>query len=247
MAEGWIKLHRKLLDCILWIDEEPFDRRSAWIDLLLLANHSDKEILFNGSPITIKRGQYLTSVRKLAEHWHWSANRTLRFLRLLESLKMITKESDNYRTLLTIENYGVYQDMWDTNGYTDGYADEHTDGYTDGSQTIKKECKKEINKDIKGTATKKFVPPTLEEVKAYCVERNNNVDPERWFDFYSAKGWMVGSNKMKDWKAAVRTWEKSDKKGAPKSEPKKSGNGFNNFSQTQNYDMSDLEKQILGL
>jgi len=52
-----------------------------------------------------------------------------------------------------------------------------------------------------------FVPPTYEEVDAYCKERNNNVDPQRFIDFYSAKGWMIGKNKMKDYKAAIRTWE----------------------------------------
>lgn len=50
--------------------------------------------------------------------------------------------------------------------------------------------------------------PTIEEVKTYCLERNKGVDPQRWFDFYEAKGWMIGKNSMKDWKAAVRTWEK---------------------------------------
>ena len=56
--------------------------------------------------------------------------------------------------------------------------------------------------------TSRFYPPTLDEIKAYCLERRNLVDPDRFYDFYSAKGWMVGKNKMKDWKAAVRTWEK---------------------------------------
>ena len=51
------------------------------------------------------------------------------------------------------------------------------------------------------------VPPTLEDVKEYCLERQNGVDPERWFNFYQAKNWMIGKNKMKDWRAAVRTWE----------------------------------------
>lgn len=50
--------------------------------------------------------------------------------------------------------------------------------------------------------------PTLEEVKAYCKERKNKVDPERWFDYYTSNGWKVGKNPMKDWKAAVRTWER---------------------------------------
>lgn len=70
---------------------------------------------------------------------------------------------------------------------------------------------------------KHFTPPTLEEVEDYCLERNNNVDPERFIDYYTSNGWMVGKNKMKDWKAAIRTWEKTSK--AEKNE-RKSGNVF---------------------
>lgn len=51
--------------------------------------------------------------------------------------------------------------------------------------------------------------PTLEDVRAYCAERGNKVDPERWFNYYEANGWRVGKNPMKDWKAAVRTWERN--------------------------------------
>jgi len=54
----------------------------------------------------------------------------------------------------------------------------------------------------------RFTPPTYAEVQAYCTERSNSVDPGRFLDFYTSKGWMVGKNKMKDWKAAVRNWEK---------------------------------------
>ena len=52
--------------------------------------------------------------------------------------------------------------------------------------------------------------PTLEEIKAYCLERKNNVEAERFIDFYQSKGWLVGKSKMKDWKACVRTWERSN-------------------------------------
>lgn len=55
----------------------------------------------------------------------------------------------------------------------------------------------------------RFIPPTVEEVDSYCKERNNRVDARRFVDFYTAKGWMVGKNKMKDWKSAVRTWERN--------------------------------------
>lgn len=56
--------------------------------------------------------------------------------------------------------------------------------------------------------TPKFTPPILDEVKAYCLERKNNVDAERFVNFYASKGWMVGKNKMRDWRACVRTWER---------------------------------------
>lgn len=62
----------------------------------------------------------------------------------------------------------------------------------------------------------KFIPPTLEEVRAYCQERKNSVDPERWLDHYTSNGWKVGRNPMKDWKAAVRTWERSGYNDTPK-------------------------------
>ena len=66
--------------------------------------------------------------------------------------------------------------------------------------------------DTVSKTKKKSIPPTLEEVKAYCSERNNGVDAQRFIDFYTSKGWMIGKNPMKDWKAAVRTWEKNSKK-----------------------------------
>lgn len=74
-----------------------------------------------------------------------------------------------------------------------------------GNVEIEKEI--EIEKDINNKRSRAFVPPTLEEVTAYCKERGKGVDPNKWYDFYQSKGWMIGKNKMKDWKAAVRTWE----------------------------------------
>ena len=62
-----------------------------------------------------------------------------------------------------------------------------------------------------GEGVKRFTPPTVEEVRAYCEERMNGIDPEEFCDFYESKGWMVGKNKMKSWQAAVRTWERSKK------------------------------------
>ena len=62
----------------------------------------------------------------------------------------------------------------------------------------------------------RFKPPTVGEVAEYCMQRNNGVDAQRFVDYYAARGWMIGKNKMKDWKAAVRTWEKRSTPNQPK-------------------------------
>lgn len=72
----------------------------------------------------------------------------------------------------------------------------------------------------------RFVPPTVEEVSAYCEERRNSVDPAAFVDFYASKGWKVGSSPMKDWKAAVRTWEQRDGRGPGTADKPKTNNPF---------------------
>ena len=77
----------------------------------------------------------------------------------------------------------------------------------DKDKDIDIEKDKNISNRAKST---RFEPPTLEQVQEYCRERNNDVDAQRFIDFYASKGWMVGKNKMKDWKACVRTWERNN-------------------------------------
>lgn len=62
----------------------------------------------------------------------------------------------------------------------------------------------------------RFQKPSLEDVRAYCISRSNKVDPEQFYNFYESKGWVVGKSPMKDWRAAVRTWEKREKEVAPR-------------------------------
>ena len=79
-------------------------------------------------------------------------------------------------------------------------------------QEIEKEIEKEleIKRNIKEKTPTRFIPPSLEEVKAYCKERENRVDPERCIAFYTSNGWKVGKNPMENWKAAVINWEKNN-------------------------------------
>ena len=97
------------------------------------------------------------------------------------------------------------------------------EGFVKGSQGVQstlidKDKDKDIVKDK--VKVKRFVKPTIEEVSDYCDERNNDVDAEKFYDYYSSNGWKVGKNSMKDWKASVRTWEKNTNQTQKVSQPK---------------------------
>lgn len=108
--QGWIKIHRKLKECYLWEDKEPFDKRSAWIDLLLSVNHADNKTIINNKVELVKRGTFITSEVKLSERWKWDRGKVRRFLKLLESDNMLIKTA-RARLFITIEivNYIEYQ------------------------------------------------------------------------------------------------------------------------------------------
>lgn len=93
---------------------------------------------------------------------------------------------------------------------------------------------KDKDKDESITRARRFTPPTLDDVLAYVRERGSDVDPQRFLDFYASKGWMVGKNPMKDWKAAVRTWEKREleKKGGAMN-----GHGHDTGRDTKKWDV----------
>lgn len=82
------------------------------------------------------------------------------------------------------------------------------------------ELEKEVSADESADTptergVRRFKKPTVEEVAAYCGKRNNNVDPQRFWDFYEAKGWKIGKSPMKDWRACIRTWEKGEERKPP--------------------------------
>lgn len=91
---------------------------------------------------------------------------------------------------------------------------------------------------------KRFVSPTVEMVKSYCEERNNGINPQAFIDFYESKGWMVGKNKMKDWKAAIRTWENKRKVENKSNGNQRNGKGYDYRdyygSSASEYDGNDM-------
>ncbi len=115
MVRGWFIIARSLLEHWIWLDKEPFCRRAAWIDLIALANHTDSKQMIRGKVIETKRGEVNRSIRWLAERWHWSRSKVERFLKLLEKEGMLSHETRQNETVLTICNYCDWQDMWKKN------------------------------------------------------------------------------------------------------------------------------------
>lgn len=208
MAQGWISVHRQLQEHWLW-EEKPFSRGQAWIDLLMSANHCDRKILLGNELIEVKAGSFITSELKLMDKWGWSKSKVRNFLDVLQSDGMIVKKSDKKKTTIIVENYSFYQDSQTTERPLE-----------DHGQTTERPQKDTNNNDNNdnnenntiSTNGVRFKPPTVEEVMAYCQERKNSISPEAFVDYYTSKGWMIGKNKMKDWKAAVRNWESREKK-----------------------------------
>lgn len=131
-------------------------------------------------------------------------------------------------------------------------------GSAKNAPLVQKECEEVVQKMHRGSAknapnnirdntnlpnTNNIVRPTIEEVRQYCMERGKGVDPEAWYDYYSSNGWKVGKNPMKDWKAAVRTWERNGYSNGKK-QTATNNNRFNNFENRQ-YDFASLEAQLL--
>ena len=121
--KGYIKVYRDIRDHWIWTDEEePFSRGQAWIDLIMMVNHNDKDILFNGRLIHVEKGCRITSLRRLSERWKWSIHKVSDFLNLLEKEGMISQVRDSKKTLITLIKYEDYQSSKSKGGTVKGHS-----------------------------------------------------------------------------------------------------------------------------
>jgi hypothetical protein len=195
---GWIKLHRSIKEHWLYTEDRVFSKFEAWNDILLSVNFSDAKQVIKGKIYNIKRGESTMSLETWAKRWNWDKSKVRRFLTLLQSDGMIVLVSDNITTHLTVCNYGSYQDernASETQMKRRRNADEIQ------MTPIKEEEEEQEQKESK------FKKPTIEEISLYMEEQGMNNIAERFYNHYEAKGWMIGKNKMKDWRASVRTWK----------------------------------------
>ena len=113
--DGWILLYRKLSDNPIWTSE-PFTRGQAWVDLLLLANHTDSFFYIRGNKVNVKRSQIAWGEVKLSERWKWSRTKLRKFLNDLEKEQQIIQQKNTIIQVITINNYEEYQNKVQQNG-----------------------------------------------------------------------------------------------------------------------------------
>ena len=200
MNRGFVVIWRKLQEATFYKDSCAFHLA---IHLILKANHESRKLLFNGKALLIERGQCICGRDVLAQETGMNSSLVYRKLKILKEVGFLDIKSNNKYSLITICNYSAYQDIKDRN-----------EQQNEQQANSKRTANEQQNDTNNNTTTKTiktnnvFVPPTLQEVSDYCKERKSMIDVNKFIDFYESKGWMVGKNKMRDWKASVRTWEK---------------------------------------
>ena len=211
--EGYFKVHRKILDSQVFAHQTAL---KIWIWCLAKVTFKDRFVSLKSGKgcitIALKPGQFIFGRFKAEEELNIDGSTIYKWMQKFASdeFDMIKIESNNQYSIITICKWEEYQN---------GDGDEVTSNeQPSNNQVTAKEqpCNtnnkdNKVNKDNKESTGEKFKIPELIEVISYCKERNNNIDPAEFCDFYQSKGWMIGKNKMKDWKAAVRTWEKKNK------------------------------------
>ena len=137
--EGWIKLHRRIVENPYYFSE-PFTRSQAWIDLLIIANHREGFFFKRGIKVIVKVGEVGYDLDTLSKRWRWSRGKAERFLNELEKDNQIVRQKTNITTILSIVNYSKSQ--------TDRKANDKPSSKADGQQTIKQtDTNKNVNND----------------------------------------------------------------------------------------------------
>ena len=194
---GYVKLNRNLLDWRWYRDANTI---RVFLHLLLSANFKDQPF----ENIIVRRGEVATSYGAIAEALHISARQARTAVTHLKVSGTVSVKQYSKFQVISIISWDLYQCAVS--------GTEAVKSQAEVSQKSTNEESKESKKDSMPPRRTRFTPPTVEEVKAYCAERGNHVDADRFVDFYTANGWTQGRGKpIKDWKACVRTWERSDR------------------------------------
>jgi len=205
MDNGYIKLHRKFKE---WEWYKNINVKTLFLHCLIMANFKDNK--WQG--IEIKRGSFITSIKNLSNETGLSGSQVRTALNKLVLTNELANKSTTKYSTITVLKYNEYQTndkQVDKPIANKSQTNRKQIATTNKDKNLKNE-KNVIKEDKEKPVVKRFVIPTVKELEEYCKERKNNVNPNKFFDFYESKGWLVGKNKMKNWKAAVRTWENNN-------------------------------------
>ena len=167
-AKGWVKIHRSILDNAIWDSDQPFDKRSAWVDLILNANYEDGKVFTKTGVVDVPRGSIYTSIRHLSDRWKWSKGKVENFLRTLMRTQMVTLTGTPAGTLISLINYGKFNTAKDT--YEDTYEDTNKD-------TDRVQYKNIRNKERKKSSAPASLEEKIEAMKRFAAkhrEEENN-------------------------------------------------------------------------
>ena len=163
---GWIKIHRDIQRHWIAQDMQKF---GWWIDMLLLASYEDNEAFLGNKVTEVKRGQFIASLRFLAERWKVSKDKVNAFLKILTEHGMINRESDKNTTLITICKYESYQDFQDTSETPSRHLQDTSE--TPSRQTKEIQEIQEINNNISNAHTREEKPVWVGENERALLER----------------------------------------------------------------------------
>lgn len=173
---GWIKLHRSVKDHWIYQEKRKFSKYEAWLDLLMMASHKDNKFVLGNELYDLKRGEFISSIRKLGERWSWSNTKVTQFLDLLKKDEMIDFKKDTKKTLITIVNYGVYHDS-DEEKKT--VIEHKNDTKATQKHTIKNEKNVKNEKNIKPSRLKYEICDMENAEYLFKEIQNNNPDAKK--------------------------------------------------------------------
>ena len=251
---GWIKIQRSILDHWIWQDAQKFHWwiellfMANWEKKKVVVGNTIVEV---DRGQMVASNSFLMERWGVCTH---TVRNFLRLLEADGMITQTTYPKFNIITICNYDKY-KHKDISKVDPSADPKvtpnADPNTDHSTDPNADPNKEYKNirtkediipptpqgeeqtslfgmdaDEEREKEKRANKKFVKPTVEEIAAYCRERNNTIDAESFFNFYESKGWVVGKSPMKDWKAAVRTWERNRQQSQTTTTPQTQANKY---------------------
>ena len=218
MNEGWVKIYRSICESPVFTDAEAL---RLWIYILCNAAHKEHDVLYYGKIVHLEKGQFITGRKILAQKFQTSESKVYRKLQLLKRLGNVNIISNNSFSLVTVVNWEKYQDNFESlnNEQTTNEQQANNRRTTDEQQTNTTEECKELKECIKGgeeyacararaceEAPTPPTPPTLEEIRLFCSERNSSVNPARFYNYNAVRNWKG----VTDWRLKLEEWESNE-------------------------------------